>query len=102
MTKKEELGKQVGRNCSMASQLFKTLSNPLRLKILCNLSGGERSVGELEELCECSQSQISQFLKRMEYEDLVDKRRDGKYIFYRIKDERLFVLFETLSKIFSE
>ncbi len=93
-------GSVKGTHCLAASKLFKTLSNPLRLQIFCVLFEGERSVGELERLTTGSQSQISQFLKRMEYENLVISRRDGKYIIYSLADQKVRDLMEALSKIF--
>ena len=94
------VGKKMANKCLVASKLFKTLSSPLRLKILCVLFQGEKTVSQIEEESEGSQSQISQFLKRMEYEHLVACRRDGKYIYYRLADKKLFTLFETLNRLF--
>lgn len=93
-------GPQMLGQCELVSKLFKTLSNPHRLKVLFLLSGGEKSVGDLEKLTQISQSQISQFLKRMEYEQLVTNRRDGKYIYYKLNDPKLLKLFETLGALY--
>jgi ArsR family transcriptional regulator len=93
-------GNEMHSHCDIAAKLFKTLSNPLRLGILCVLFDGEKTVGELETLTTGSQSQISQFLKRMEYEKLVSSRRDGKYTYYKLADEKLYQLFETLNRLF--
>ncbi len=94
-------GKQMHSHCQVASKLFKTLSNPLRLAILCILFDGEKTVTEIEKESDGSQSQISQFLKRMEYENLVKCRRSGKFMYYSIADKKLLILFKTLNKIFS-
>ncbi len=97
MKKKPE---QIEQNCMMAAKIFKTLSHPLRLKILCHLFNGEKSVGELEELCQGSQSLVSQCLKRLELEGYVSFRRDGKNVFYKIEDLRLIELFAGFEKVF--
>lgn len=97
MKKKPE---QIGQNCMMAAKVFKTLSHPLRLKILCHLFNGEKTVGELEELCQGSQSLVSQCLKRLELEGYVSFRRDGKNVFYKIHDVRLIELFTSFEKVF--
>ncbi len=91
---------KVSKNCVIAAGMFKTLSNPLRLAILCTLFEGEKSVTEIEQACDGSQSQISQFLKRMEYEKMVEGQREGKCIYYKKKDKRLYKLFKTLHEIF--
>ncbi len=88
--------------CEEAANLFKTLSNPLRLEIFCVLSGGEKSVSDLQKLTSGSQSQISQFLKRMEYEGLVIGRREGTFKFYSLADKRVKELMVALAIIFQE
>ena len=93
-------GSVKGTHCIAAAKLFKTLSNPLRLQIFCILFEKERSVSELEQFTTGSQSQISQFLKRMEYENLVKSRREGKFRIYSLADQKVRDLMEALSNIF--
>lgn len=80
--------------------LLKQLAHPQRLLILCNLVNGERSVGEIERVCGASQSAVSQFLKTMRQERLVDSRRDGKQVYYRIRDKRILELIDSLYQVF--
>lgn len=82
------------------AKILKTMGHPKRLLLLCLLKDGERSVGELEEACQIVQSQVSQFLKRMEYEGLVKKRRDGNFIYYSIANEQVSQLISQLNSIF--
>jgi DNA-binding transcriptional ArsR family regulator len=82
------------------AELLKVLSHPQRLLILCSLIPGEKSVGEIEESCEASQSAVSQFLKSMRLSGLIDSRRDGQHIYYRISDERVLKLVKSLHSIF--
>jgi DNA-binding transcriptional ArsR family regulator len=82
------------------ASILKTLGHPKRLLILCTLSEGEKSVSDIEEVCQASQSQVSQFLKRMENEGLLYSQRNGNHIFYSIKDERILKLINNLSNIF--
>jgi DNA-binding transcriptional ArsR family regulator len=98
----ETFGPVKASHCLMASNLFKTLSNPLRLQIFCILFEGEKTVSQLEELSSGSQSHISQFLKRMEYEKLVKSRREGKYKYYSLADQKVKDLMESLMRIFSQ
>lgn len=80
--------------------LLKQLSHPQRLLILCSMAEGEKSVGEIEEICGASQSAVSQFLKRMQLEGLIEPRREGKFIYYRIVDKRIHALIKALYQIF--
>lgn len=67
-----------------ASELLKALSHETRLLILCLLSTGEKSVGELERALEMPQAAVSQHLARLRIDKLVATRRDGRMIYYRI------------------
>lgn len=80
--------------------LLKQMSHPQRLLILCSMAEGERSVGQIEEACGASQSAVSQFLKSMRLEGLIEPRRDGKQVFYRIVDKRVLELIRSLYQIF--
>ena len=67
-----------------AVALLKVLANPDRLLLLCQLSQGERRVGELESLLGIAQPTLSQQLGVLREEGLVSTRREGKHIVYRI------------------
>ncbi len=54
--------------------------------ILCHLGGGEKSVGQLEELLQLRQAAVSQMLARLREEELVSTRREGKTIYYSLRD----------------
>src|SRR5579864_3178058 len=71
-------------NAGKATSLLKALANKHRLIILCHLAGGERSVGELEELLEMRQPHLSQHLARLRRDDLVRTRRDSRTIYYEL------------------
>ena len=67
-----------------ACQMMKVLSNPDRLMLLCQLSQGEKRVGELEEILGIVQPTLSQQLTVLRDEGLVVTRREGKNIHYQI------------------
>lgn len=92
--------KELAENCEETARLLKSLAHPQRLLILCHLSQGEKTVGELEKLCGASQSAVSQFLNRMKSEGLVTSERTGQFIRYRILDARVLKLIQALHKIF--
>jgi DNA-binding transcriptional ArsR family regulator len=83
-----------------AATVLRSLSHPDRLMLLCQLSQGERSVGELEELLGIQQPNLSQQLGVLRAEGLVNTRREGKRIFYSVKDPKSLVLLGTLYELY--
>lgn len=79
---------------------LKVLGNPERLLLLCQLSQGELSVGELEQALGILQPTLSQQLGVLRREGMVQTRRDGKKIFYSVADERLLRLLRTLYDLY--
>ena len=70
------------------SQIFpslRLLSDPSRVRLLLLLEREELSVAELQEILAKGQSQISTHLSQLKRVGLVEDRRTGKHIFYRIK-----------------
>lgn len=82
--------------CEEVCGLLKAISHPQRLMVLSHLVASPKTVSELVDLCEVSQSQMSQFLIRLRFEGLVESEKDGKYQVYRLKDERLVSLMKTI------
>lgn len=72
------------RSAQHACRLMKALANPDRLLLLCQLTEGEMSVGELEQALGIRQPTLSQQLTVLREEGLVGTRREGKHVFYRI------------------
>lgn len=91
---------ELRRRSEDVAALLKQLSHPQRLLILCSMAEGEKSVGEIEQACGASQSAVSQFLKGMRLEGLIESRREGKQVYYRIVDKRGLELIKSLYKIF--
>jgi ArsR family transcriptional regulator len=67
-----------------AAAMLAALSHEARLRVLCDLVGGERAAGELVRSSGLSQSALSQHLAKLREEGLVATRRDGQSILYRI------------------
>lgn len=91
---------QLRDNAGAAGQLLKALGNPDRLLLLCQLSQGERNVSELEALLGISQPTLSQQLAVLRREALVDTRREGKQIYYRITSPAALAVINTLYQQF--
>lgn len=86
--------------CVEVSSLLKHFSHPQRLLILCYLSDGEKQVTDIHEAVDLSQSQTSQFLKRMQNEGLLGLRREKNYSFYYIQNKDVVKLLKSMQKIF--
>jgi len=67
-----------------ASELLKALASPNRLKILCHLQDGEKSVGQIAALVGIRETAVSQHLALLRKDRLVTSRRAGQTIFYRL------------------
>ncbi|QWE09354.1 ArsR/SmtB family transcription factor [Polynucleobacter ibericus] len=65
-----------------ACRLMKVLSNRDRMMLLCQISQGEKCVGELEACLDIQQPTLSQQLTVLRKEALVKTRREGKQIYY--------------------
>ena len=91
---------QMEESAGRASALMKTLGHRDRLMILCHLADGEKSVGEIADLLEISQSPLSQHLSRMRKEDLVDTRRQAQTIYYSLKSGEAARIVELLYELF--
>ncbi len=63
---------------------FKALADPLRLRLVALCSQGECSVSELTEVLAQSQPRISQHLKMLCDSGLLERFRDGHFVFYRL------------------
>jgi|SRR5690625_3536222 len=87
-------------NAGEAERLLKSLSNPDRLMLLCQLSQGEMNVGELEQQLGIHQPTLSQQLGVLRREGLVETRREGKMIFYRVSSGPALTLIGTLYQLF--
>lgn len=79
-----------------ACNLMKVLANPDRLLILCQLSEGEKRVGELESLLGIVQPTLSQQLTVLREQQLVSTRRDGKNIYYMLSSPQAMAVIRTL------
>lgn len=82
------------------ANLLRTLSHQARLMIVCTLVEGEFSVGELEEKLDIHQPHLSQHLTVLRSSGIVETRRDGKQIFYRLTEEKAAQLVSALYDIF--
>ena len=83
-----------------AALFLKALTNPHRLMILCLLDGCERSVSDLERHLGLRQPTLSQQLAKLRADGLVETRRDGKFIYYRLASAEAREVIAVLFRLF--
>lgn len=74
---------------ALKAGLFKALSHPARVQVLEVLADGERPVGELADRLGMELSHLSQQLAVLRRAGLVNTRRVGSVVFYRLHDPRM-------------
>jgi len=80
--------------------LLKSISHPIRLKILCLLQDRELSVSEIRTSVETSGANITQHLNILRNQGIIDFRKDSNFIYNRIADERIIELMKSMQQIF--
>ena len=76
------------------SKILRILGQPIRILILHAIGKGEACVCHLKKLFKKRQAFISQHLMAMRKAGILETRRDGRYVFYRVKDLHVFDLIE--------
>ena len=80
--------------------LLKTMSHPIRLKILCLLQDREMTVGDIRGEVKTTNANVSQHLSILRNQGIISFRKDANFIYNRIKDPRILQLIQTLRKLF--
>ncbi|MFW6035188.1 MAG: ArsR/SmtB family transcription factor [Halothermotrichaceae bacterium] len=75
------------------AELFKTIGDPTRIKILYALKERELCVCDLSELLEMSASAISHQLRVLRNKKLVKFRKEGRSVYYSLDDDHVLCLF---------
>lgn len=88
------------KNASMASGTLRALAHEMRLLTICHIGAGEKSVGELEEFLETTQSNLSQHLAKLRDKGILETRKQGSQVFYRVKDKRMLDLIAALQRLY--
>jgi len=85
-----------------ASELLLAMANEKRLMVLCHLLEGETPVNDLAELVGMNQSALSQQLAKLRALKLVDTRREGQQVYYRVASEEVARILQTLYGIYCD
>jgi DNA-binding transcriptional ArsR family regulator len=81
------------------AEFFRILGHPVRVRTLELLRDGERTVGDLQSALGLDSSGTSQHLGVLRRHGVLESRRDGTSVYYRIKDPRTFQLLEVAREI---
>ena len=90
----------ISESASAACGMLKILANEDRLLILCQLSQGDKNVGELKEILGIQQPTLSQQLTVLRTEGHVTTQRRGKYIYYSLASEEATEIIKTLFSLY--
>jgi len=82
------------------SKLLKSMSHPIRLKILCLLQDKEMSVGDIREQVKTTNANVSQHLNILRSQGIIDYRKDANFIYNRIHDPRIIEMMQTMQNLF--
>lgn len=97
MTQTKEINfDELRASADKACGLMKVMANADRLMLLCQLSQGEKSVGELQSALRIFQPTLSQQLTVLREAQLVTTRREGKSIYYSISSQSAMAVMQVL------
>jgi len=81
---------------TVAAEVLKAMAHPVRLGVIEVLAEGEKTVTQLYDLLGCSQSMMSQQLKILKQQRLVDIRKDGTHKYCSLCNREFLKLFDCM------
>jgi DNA-binding transcriptional ArsR family regulator len=78
----------------LVAQRFRVIGEPMRIRLLDRLRGGEQSVAQLVAATGASQQNVSKHLGVLHQAGIVSRRKEGNRVVYAIADESIFALCE--------
>lgn len=94
------LGERMQAQAEQAAELMKALSHPQRLRVMCLLIDGERTVGEINAEVDLSQSALSQHLAVLREGGLVRTRREAQNVYYAVAPGPVQRVIQTLHDVY--
>ncbi|MEZ9630883.1 transcriptional regulator [Vibrio breoganii] len=82
------------------ASVLKVLSHSERLMVVCQLIEGEKGVSELQKGSLLNQSALSQHLKVLRDNELVQVRKESQKVFYSLKNQQVEQLIQSLYQIY--
>jgi DNA-binding transcriptional ArsR family regulator len=86
------------RALELVAARFRLLGDPMRLRILQALRSSPRSVGELTNLVDSTQPNVSKHLKIMQDAGVLERRPRGNFALYAIADATVFALCDVVCR----
>jgi DNA-binding transcriptional ArsR family regulator len=83
------------------AEFFKALGHPMRIVLLESLRSGEKSVNELQAAIGIDQSSVSRQLAVLRTRNIVEDRKEGTTVYYRVRDPAVFQLLDIAREIFN-
>lgn len=83
----------------LEAEIFRALAHPVRLKIVEYLKDREKCVCEIFPYLKMEQSHVSKHLAILRKAGIVDIRREGKNIFYKLKNQQVIELFNCVKNV---
>jgi DNA-binding transcriptional ArsR family regulator len=83
------------------AEFFKALGHPMRILLLESLRAGEKSVNELQVAIGIDQSSVSRQLAVLRTRSIVEDRKEGTTVYYRVRDPAVFQLLDIAREIFN-
>lgn len=81
-----------------SAEILKALANPARLRLVNTLVGGEMTVSQLCDTTGLKQSMVSQQLKNLRLNGIVDRRKEVSRVYYRIREKQIFDILNCLGR----
>lgn len=85
---------------SYKAELFKALGHPTRIRILEILRAGEASVSDLQAQLEVESSVVSQQLAVLRARRIVQTRKVGSSVYYRVRDPQVWTMLDAGRELF--
>ncbi|PMQ02319.1 MAG: transcriptional regulator [Dictyoglomus sp. NZ13-RE01] len=95
----KEKNKLTIEECEGLADVFKSLSSSVRVHILCTLSEGEKSAGEIAKAVNASFANTSQNLKDLYNLGLLKKKRVGQHVYYALANDDVMELLKLVYKL---
>ncbi len=80
--------------------LLKTMGHPIRLRIMCLLEDGEKSVGALQKEVKTTNANVSQHLTILRNQGIIKTRKEANFIYNSISDPKVLELMHTMRKLY--
>lgn len=86
----------------MHAAVCKALGHPARMKVLDLLRDGEECVCRLAPSVGVTESNLSQALAVLRRAGLVETRREGHSVYYRVRDDRIFAVIDGMREMLAD